>query len=134
MKKGTQPPDREVKILLVDDDANCRFIYSTALEHSGYDVTVAADGEEAVRLGHETAPDVVVMDLAMPKLDGHGALRALKDDAVTADTPVVAITGSAVSYDRQDLISEGFDEVIFKPCEPQRVCAAVRHALRSRDP
>jgi CheY-like chemotaxis protein len=82
-----------IKILLVEDSKFLRLATERALTRAGYQVSSAADGEEAVRLAHEPLPDLILLDMLLPKMSGPEVLRALKNDAVTKAIPVVVITG-----------------------------------------
>src|SRR6476619_6450978 len=113
-------------VLLVDDDEDCRIIYSAILMRAGYRVLFAKNGEEAINVACHAVPDVVLMDLAMPKLDGYGALEVLSRDPTTALVPVVALTGTASAHDTNHLLAAGFREVLLKPIKPIEVLRAVR--------
>jgi CheY-like chemotaxis protein len=81
------------KVLLVDDSKFQRMANERALARAGYSVIVASDGEEAVRITNEQAPDIILLDMLLPKLDGVGVLRALKANARTANIPVIVLSG-----------------------------------------
>lgn len=115
-------------VLIVDDDEDCRIMYSIALEAAGYTVLLAADGETGVRSVIEDAPDVVLMDVAMPRMDGRAALRAIRADPARARTPVIAITALESINTRGTLEDDGFDAVLLKPVLPAFVVTAVRLA------
>lgn len=105
-------------ILLADDHEDNRAALQMMLERAGYHTLGAHNGREAVDLALEHCPDLVVMDLAMPVMDGREALRLLKADPRTQDIPVVMLTAMALSIDREGLIAEGFDSVMIKPILP----------------
>jgi len=81
------------RILLVEDSKFLRIATQRALSRAGYAVTTAVDGEEALRMVHECAPDLVLLDMLIPKVSGHDVLKAIKHDASTARVPVVALSG-----------------------------------------
>jgi CheY-like chemotaxis protein len=118
-------------VLLVDDDEDTRIIYSAILMRAGYRVLFAKDGEEAVSIAHHVVPDVVLMDLAMPTLDGYGARERLSLDPSTASVPVLALTGTASLHDVKGLAAAGFREVLLKPIKPMEVLRAVRRTLEA---
>ncbi len=123
---------RRDTILLVDDDEDCRVIYSIALKDAGYNVLLASDGDEGVTMARDHSPTVVLMDIGMPKLDGFGALKALKTDSRTRDIPTLALTARVSLHQRTELIEAGFDGVLLKPILPRSVVVAVGEVMRTR--
>lgn len=117
------------KILLVEDNPDNRDIYRTILEHVGYEVIEAHDGEEGIALAREHLPDLILMDISIPKIDGWEATRILKGEAPTAHIPIVALTAHALSTDRQRALEVGCDGYLPKPVEPMRVVSEVRRHL-----
>jgi two-component system cell cycle response regulator DivK len=105
------------KILVADDNAASRELIREVLEMSGYDVIEASDGREAVRRTGETAPDLVLVDIQMPHLDGFGVLRELRADPRFAALRVVALTAFAMQSDRERALNAGFDGYITKPLQ-----------------
>src|SRR5437879_1305149 len=124
-----QMKSREPTVLLIDDDEDCRIIYSAALEQAGFRVLLADNGADGVQTAKTESPDVVLLDVTMPIMDGRTAVRALKADPATRDLPVVAITAAASLHNSGDLAEAGFDAVLLKPVSPQIVVAAVRQSL-----
>jgi len=118
-------------ILLADDNLDDRTIYAVILEHHGYHVLLAANGEEAVRMASEQRPDLMLMDLVMPLVDGLAATRRLKEDPATAGIPVVMITAHALTGVREKAEAAGCDAFLFKPVAPRRVIEEVRRHLRA---
>ncbi len=102
-------------ILLVDDDPRMQVLGRKVLERQGYRVVVAVNGAEAARLVSAEPFDVVLMDLEMPRLDGHEALKLIKADQ--PELPVVAVTAYAMAGDSERCREEGFDDYISKPYE-----------------
>lgn len=103
------------KVLVADDKATSRELIRTVLEQSGYSVFEANDGTDALRSAREILPDLIVLDLHMPMLDGFGVLQELRRDPRFAATPIVALTASAMQGDRQRALSAGFTSYIAKP-------------------
>lgn len=95
----------DVKVLLVEDDADYAEIYRLRLESDGYEVMVAPDGEAALEMMHRVVPDLVYLDLRMPRMDGFSMLSALRADAATAHVPVIVLT----NYDAPDLRRQGME-------------------------
>jgi len=120
-------------VLLADDHEDNRVALQLMLESAGYRTLGARHGKEAVELALQHAPDLIVMDLAMPVLDGRAATQALKADARTAGIPVVMLTAMALSVDRHELEQEGFSGVMFKPVLPLDFLADVRSRIGEPD-
>jgi|SRR5271170_2230793 len=103
------------KILVADDRSSSRELIRTVLEGCGYEVFEASDGREAVDLARETQPDLLILDLQMPRLDGMGALAELRADKDFFGVPILALTASAMRGDRERALSAGFTEYVTKP-------------------
>ncbi|HWK90589.1 MAG TPA: response regulator [Longimicrobium sp.] len=116
-------------ILLVEDNEDNRTIYSTILRHFGHEVVEAANGEDGIRLAHERNPAVILMDVAMPGIDGWEATRRLKAHPHTAKIPVIALTAHAMAEDRQRAADAGCESYLSKPVEPRRVVEEVQRLL-----
>ena len=119
-------------VLVVDDDADCRYIYSEALRAAGFRVLIAEDGVQAVAITRAATPDIVLLDVAMPLMDGRDAVRILKSDPATANITTIAVTAADALHRRGDLEEAGFDAVLLKPVMPHVVVVAVRQALEAR--
>jgi two-component system cell cycle response regulator DivK len=119
-------------ILVVDDFRDGREMYAEYLSHAGFDVAQAADGEEAVAKARELLPDVVLMDLSLPGMDGWEATRVLKADARTRDMRVIALTAHALSVYADSARAAGCDSVVTKPCLPPDLAAEIRRQLDAR--
>jgi CheY-like chemotaxis protein len=118
-------------ILVVDDDEDSRRILMYGLGGAGYRVLLAENGAAAVDLCRVVLPSLVIMDLAMPEMDGYTAVRALKEDERTRSVPVVAWSARVFSGDTAELLSAGFDEVLAKPALPADVIEVVRRFIPS---
>ncbi len=112
-------------VLLVEDNVDNRIIYRTILMHAGYTVLEAGDGEEALRIAREDHPNLILMDISIPVIDGWEATRRLKADEATASIPIVALTAHAMVTDRIKAQEAGCDGYLIKPIEPQRVAEEV---------
>jgi CheY-like chemotaxis protein len=119
-------------ILVVDDFEDSRAMYAEYLVFSGYRVEQAANGREAVDKATELAPDLVVMDLSLPVMDGWEATRLLKADARTKDIPVIALTGHALSGHSRGAKEAGCDDFLAKPCLPETLLQKVEEHLAAR--
>jgi CheY-like chemotaxis protein len=113
-------------ILLVEDNEDNRIIYSTVLRHLGYEVVEALDGVEAVALARSRQPDLILMDISIPVMDGWEATRVLRADALTKDIPIIALTAHALADDRERAQAVGFTAYLAKPIEPRAVVAEVQ--------
>jgi len=114
------------KILVADDSVASRELIREVLEMSGYEVVEATDGEEAVELARQHAPDLVLVDIQMPRLDGYGVLRQLRAEGRFADVQVVALTAFAMQGDSERALNAGFDGYITKPVD----IASLRQEIR----
>jgi two-component system cell cycle response regulator DivK len=116
-------------ILIVDDNEQNRMLAREVLQFAGFRTMEAKGGLEGVALAIEHLPDLVLMDIRMPDLDGLEARRRLKDDARTAAIPVVALTSSTMKGDRERFLAEGFDGYIEKPTPVDELADHVRRHL-----
>jgi two-component system cell cycle response regulator DivK len=107
------------RVLLVDDYPDAREMYSEYLEFSGFQVVEAGNGIEALERALEERPDIILMDLSLPVMDGWEATRRLKADSRTADIPVVALTGHALAGISEGAKKAGCDAFVTKPCLPE---------------
>jgi CheY-like chemotaxis protein len=103
------------KVLVADDKATSRELVRTVLEKSGYSVAEASDGMEALKNAREWKPDLIILDLYMPGLDGFGVIQELRRDRDFATTPVMALTASAMQGDRERAFAAGFTGYVAKP-------------------
>ena len=120
-------PEKPV-VLVVDDDFDARSIFSFYLRAVGCNVFVASDGRSALNKADELAPDVIVMDLAMPRLDGWEAIRRLRQSSWTREIPIIAV--SAVPLSRETAFEAGCDVYLTKPCEPDVLWTEIRNLLQ----
>jgi DNA-binding response OmpR family regulator len=120
------------KVLVVDDERNIRNILDFSLESEGFYVVSAADGEEAYALALTEHPDLIILDVMMPKGDGFETCQRLKQDQRTAAIPVVLLTAKTGRDDRQRGQDVGADEYIIKPFSPARVVEVVQSLLGVR--
>jgi CheY-like chemotaxis protein len=121
-------------ILLVEDQSELRQMYAQQLVLSGFDVIEVGNGADAVTHTAEHFPDVVLMDLSLPVLDGWEATRRLKNDQRTAHIPVVALTALDGSGELQRATRAGCDWFVPKPCPPDALVAEIRRVLQRTEP
>lgn len=117
------------KILIVDDSDKSRMLFRLLLCEAGYATAEAADGETALRLAREGLPDLVLMDIQMPVVDGILVTRMLKAERTTKNIPVVAVTSYAFHGNKEMLLGEGFVAAIAKPLNPRVLLSLVRAIL-----
>jgi two-component system cell cycle response regulator DivK len=118
------------KILVADDKATSRELVRTVLEKFGYEILEAADGLEALRYARENRPDLIILDLHMPGLDGFGVIEILRREAEFATTPIVALTASAMQGDREHALASGFTGYLTKPIRLSVLRGEVERLLR----
>lgn len=121
------------KILLVEDNEMNRDMLSRRLERKGYEVVLAVDGPSGVAIAHAEAPDLILMDMSLPVLDGWEATRRLKADDATKHIPVIALTAHAMSSDRDKAIEAGCDDYDTKPVELPRLLAKIDALLNQSE-
>jgi CheY-like chemotaxis protein len=103
------------KVLIADDKATSRELIRLVLESCGYEITEASDGIEALRFARQVSPDLIVLDLHMPGIDGFGVIAELRRDPAFSATPIMALTASAMQGDRGRALDAGFDSYVTKP-------------------
>jgi two-component system, cell cycle response regulator DivK len=126
---GTSEATRKALVLVVDDFADNREMYSEYLSFSGYDVIEAKNGKEAIDAAQERLPDIIIMDLSLPVMDGWEATRRLKADDRTRGIPVVALTGHALAGHSKGAKEAGCDSFLAKPCLPDQLVTEIRRML-----
>ena len=121
-------------VLLVEDNERNLKLARDVLEYAGFTVLVATTGEEAVATAQGSVPDVILMDLQLPGIDGHTALSLLRADSTTRHIPVVALTAFAMAQDRDRALAAGFDGYLEKPISVRSFPDQVRAHLKTEDP
>jgi two-component system, cell cycle response regulator DivK len=122
------------KILLVEDNEMNRDMLSRRLQRKGYEVVIAVDGGEGVAMAHSQAPDLILMDMSLPVLDGWEATRKLKAAPETAAIPVIALTAHAMATDREKAMEAGCDDYDTKPIELPRLLGKIESMLSRARP
>jgi len=113
------------KILLVEDNEMNRDMLSRRLQRKGYEVLIAVDGGEGLEMAHSQSPDLILMDMSLPVLDGWEATRQLKAAPDTAAIPVIALTAHAMATDREKAMEAGCDDYDTKPIELPRLLGKI---------
>lgn len=118
------------RILLVEDNEMNRDMLSRRLSRRGYEVILAENGQQGMEMAAAQSPDLILMDMSLPVLDGWEATRRLKESAATAGIPVVALTAHALSDDREKAVEAGCDAYETKPVELPRLIETIEQLLR----
>jgi two-component system alkaline phosphatase synthesis response regulator PhoP len=121
------------RILVVDDEIYIVHILDFSLGMEGYEVVTALDGEEALRKVKEAKPDLIVLDIMMPKMDGYETCRALKSDDSTRDIPVILLSAKGRNVDMQQGYDVGADDYITKPFSPRKLVDRINAMLGQSD-
>jgi CheY-like chemotaxis protein len=119
------------KILLVEDDEMNRDMLSRRLIKRGYEVVLAVDGEQGVAMSGSESPDIILMDMSLPGIDGWTATRQVKADETTRGIPVIALTAHAMAGDREKELEAGCDDFDTKPVELQRLLGKIEGLLEA---
>jgi CheY-like chemotaxis protein len=117
------------KILLVEDDEMNRDMLSRRLLKREYEVVIAVDGEQGVAMARSESPDIILMDMSLPGIDGWTATRQVKADEATRAIPVIALTAHAMAGDREKALEAGCDDFDTKPVELQRLLGKIESLL-----
>ncbi|GMV11014.1 MAG TPA: response regulator [Gemmatimonadaceae bacterium] len=120
---------RDRRVLIIEDNEDNRIVYSTILRHHGFRVSEALDGEEGIARARQELPDLILMDISIPLVDGWEATQRLKSESLTRHIPVIALTAHAMPGDRERALQAGCDGYLAKPCAPQAVLAEVNRLI-----
>ena len=122
------------RILIVDDFEDARELYAEYLRGRGFEVSSAADGEAALRLALPSGYDLIILDLALPRMDGIAVLRELRGHPPTAQTPIIILSASVGAGAREQTLRAGADLFLEKPCLPDELETAMLELLKARGP
>ena len=122
------------KILLVEDNEMNRDMLSRRLERRGHQILIAVDGEQGVAVAQAEAPDLILMDMSLPVLDGWAATRQLKTSPETKSIPIIALTAHAMESDRQKALAAGCDDFDTKPVELNRLLLKIEELFKKFPP
>ncbi len=123
----------KARVLLVEDNYMNKVLVTEILTMNGYEVIEAGSGIEAIKLIASERPDVVLMDLHLPEMDGVTATRIIKADKSVKGIPVLALTASASEGDAEDILSKGFDGYVGKPIEVKKLLEAISESLKHKE-
>jgi|TARA_B110000495_G_scaffold129767_1_gene112924 CheY-like chemotaxis protein len=114
------------KILIVEDNEMNRDMLSRRLERKGFDVVMAEDGQKGVDMSKSETPDLILMDLSLPIMDGWEATSTIKSEEITKDIPIIVLTAHAMSGDREKALEAGADEYDTKPIDFKRLLGKIK--------
>jgi two-component system cell cycle response regulator DivK len=117
-------------ILLIEDNAQNRYLTTFLLEHRGYRVVTAADGQEGIETAKGLQPDLILLDIQLPKMDGYSAARSLREDRSLSNTPIIAVTSYAMVGDREKCLAAGCNGYIEKPINPETFVSEIEAFLK----
>jgi CheY-like chemotaxis protein len=120
------------KLLLVEDNEMNRDMLSRRLQRKGYEVLLAVDGQQGIDMAQSAKPDLILMDMSLPVVDGWEATRRLKAEAATRDIPIIALTAHAMAGDREKTMEAGCDGYDTKPIELPRLLGIIEALLQKR--
>jgi len=126
------PENTMAKILLVEDNEMNRDMLSRRLERKGFEIEIAIDGQEGVQKAKSVNPDLILMDMSLPIIDGWEATRQIKADEATKKIPVIALTAHAMADDRTKALEVGCDDYDTKPIELSRLLEKINSALKMK--
>jgi CheY-like chemotaxis protein len=119
-------------ILIAEDNATNHELFRELLEARGYSVVEACDGQEALQVLHQTQPDILLLDIGMPILDGFAVVREIRKDPKLAPLPILGVTAYAMQGDRERILSSGFDGYLSKPIDAKLLAAELERLLTRR--
>ncbi|MBF0464126.1 MAG: response regulator [Nitrospirae bacterium] len=120
------------KIIVIEDNETNMLLLKSVLTYYGYEVIEAVDGYEGVRMAKEIVPDLILMDIQMPVLDGMDALKMLKDDIITKNIKIIAVTSNAMKGDKENLLSLGFDGYVPKPIDTRQLPSIIEEFISKK--
>ena len=130
---STQEVSQTPRILLVDDEPGLRTAVQAYLEDEGFQVTTAVDGEEGWEKAQKMIPDVIISDVMMPRCDGYGFLKKIRDDERLGGTPVIFLTAKGMTADRTQGYQAGVDDYMPKPFDPDELVARVKNVVQRQE-
>lgn len=119
------------KAVLIEDNENNRYLLTLLLEHAGFKVAAASDGKSGIELARREAPDVILLDIQMPEMDGYEVAAAIKSDSVMSCIPIVGVSSYAMPGDRDKAMRAGLAGYIEKPVDPERFAECVKMFLKN---
>ena len=121
-----------MRILIIEDNEKNLKLFSVIVKSLGYEILTAMNGEEGVKIAKEESPDLILMDIQMPVMDGITAFNILKSDEKTKNIPVIALTSYAMAGDRERLLAAGFVDYISKPIDKDGFIKTIEDILKGK--
>jgi two-component system cell cycle response regulator DivK len=121
------------KVLVIEDNEQNLYLVRFILEQSNYEVFAALDGKAGIEMAASLKPDLILLDIQLPVMDGYAVARNLRQNLILADTPIIAVTSYAMSGDREKVMEAGCNGYIEKPIDPDTFVAKVEQYLTARD-
>jgi two-component system, cell cycle response regulator DivK len=121
-----------MRILMIEDNSQNRYLATFLLEKGGHEVLEATSGPEGIRMAAQVGPDLILLDIQLPVMDGYAVARALSEDPATREVPIVAVTSYAMVGDRERALAAGCVGYIEKPINPDTFVSAVEQHLEAR--
>lgn len=121
------------KILLIEDNEQNRYLVTFLLEQHGYTVVSAVDGMRGIEAAQTFVPEIILLDIQLPTMDGYAVARALRENNSLRDTPIIAVTSYAMPGDREKALESGCTGYIEKPINPETFVDQVRQGLRHKE-
>ncbi|MBP8973054.1 MAG: response regulator [Anaerolineae bacterium] len=118
------------RILIIEDNQDSRILLTDLLQSLAYSVLVAEDGVQGLALAQAEKPDLILMDLSLPRIDGWTLARQLKQDATLTHIPIIALTAHAMVGDREEALRAGCDDYVSKPVDMRELTSKLKHYLR----
>lgn len=118
------------RILIIEDNQDSRILITDLLQSLAYTVLVAEDGVQGLTMAQAEKPDLILMDLSLPKMDGWALARQLKQDTELAHIPIIALTAHAMVGDREEALRVGCDDYVSKPIDMRELTSKLKHYLR----
>ncbi len=118
------------RILIIEDNQDSRILITDLLQSLAYTVLVAEDGVQGLTMAQAEMPDLILMDLSLPKMDGWALARQLKQDTELAHIPIIALTAHAMVGDREEALRVGCDDYVSKPIDMRELTSKLKHYLR----
>jgi len=123
-----------MKILMIEDNSQNRYLATFLLEKRGHQVVQAVSGPEGIRLAAEVPPDLILLDIQLPVMDGYAVARALRQDPSLQEVPIVAVTSYAMVGDRERVLAAGCTGYIEKPINPETFASEIEGHLEAQSP
>jgi two-component system, cell cycle response regulator DivK len=122
-----------LKAAVIEDNENNRYLLTLLLEHAGFEVVVALDGKSGIDMARREAPDVILLDIQMPDMDGYEVAAVIKSDPVLSRIPIIGVSSFAMPGDRDKAMRSGFAGYIEKPVDPEMFAQSVTSFLKSAE-